>query len=80
MMRTSQTLGALVGRLRAAGMEEEAALLESEAARVRGIEAVLEAVVDGMSEPPGMVEPIAFPARRVPGLWQHAEARALAAD
>jgi len=80
MMRTSQTLGSLVGRLRAAGMQEEAALLETEAVRVRGIEALLEAVMDGMAEPPGMVEPIAFPARRVPGLRQHAEARAQAAD
>ncbi len=74
MMRTSQTLDALAHRLRAAGLAEEAGLLETQADRVRGVEAALEAVLDGMAEP------IVFPARRVPGLHPHAETMAAAAD
>lgn len=90
MMRTSHTLTALVGRLRAAGLSAEADLLEAEAARVRGVEAALDAVLDGLAEAGTMAaggiaagfraEPIAFPARRVPGMRQHREMMAQAAD
>lgn len=74
MMRTSQALEALVRRLQAAGMAEEASLLAGEAARVRGVEAALDAVLEGMAEP------IVFPARRLRGPRPDAEAQAQAAD
>lgn len=73
-MRSSQTLTALVSRLRAAGMAEEADIIETEAGRIRVIETTLDAVLSGLSEP------VCFPARRVPGLRQHIEHRAHAAD
>ena len=74
MMRTSQALASVLGRLRAAGLGAEADLIETEVLRVRGIEAMLDAVLGGLDEP------ICFPARRVPGLRSFATAMAEAAD
>lgn len=74
MMRTSQALTSILGRLRAAGLAAEAELVEAEALKVRGIEILLDAVLSEGQEP------ICFPARRVPGLRPFAEAMLQAAD
>ena len=73
-MRTSQTLAAIVGRLRIAGLAEDAEIVAAEVVRIRAIEATLDAVLSGLSEP------VCFPARRVPGLRLHNEYTAEAAD
>ncbi|MCX7380506.1 MAG: hypothetical protein NT133_03595 [Alphaproteobacteria bacterium] len=73
-MRTSQALTSVLERVRAAGLAAEAELIETEALRVRGIEAMLDAVLEGLDEP------ICFPARRVPGLRAFAAVFAQAAD
>jgi hypothetical protein len=74
LMRTSQTLASLVARLRSAGLEAEATLVEAEAARVSAVETMLDAVLGGLEEP------ICFPARRVRGTQLHAATLAQAAD
>ena len=73
-MRTSAALAAVGGRLREAGFEAEAEAVEAAAARVRMIEATLDAVLSAASEP------VSFPARRVPGLRLHEQYQAQAAD
>lgn len=59
-MRSSQILFSVLERVRAAGLETEATIIEDEARRVRTIELALEAVLESADE-----EPIIFPARRV---------------
>ncbi len=73
-MRTSQALTSVLERIRAAGLNAEAEVIETEALRVRGIESMLDAVLAGLDEP------ICFPARRVPGLRAFAMTLAQAAD
>ncbi len=73
-MRTSQALASVVPNVRAAGLTAEADLIEAEALRVRGIETMLDVVLEGLDEP------ICFPARRVPGLRPFVQAFAQAAE
>jgi hypothetical protein len=74
MTRSSQSLAAIVERLRDAGLAIEADLVAAEVGRIRSIELAIEAVLaDG-------AEPICFPARRVPGLRAHLDGMAHAAD